>query len=581
MVRFTTRCSAAFLAVLAAGLWPDAPSTADARDLSKNQIARRGREATAFLEVGPGRSATAFCVHPSGLFVTNVHAIKNPSGAIKVVVKSGTLEQKVLTAKVVRRDEEDDLALLRVDNQENLPTLSLGSADELEELQEVFAFGFPFGRGPDVGSDQYPSISVNRGAISSLKRKSGRLNRIQLNAAVNPGNSGGPLLNSKGEVVGVIVGRVEGNFGAGIDVAIPVNLLERFLARPDVTFTADRSEAVDVDASVEFKATVRPLLPTKQPLDLQLVLAAGTPNERRVPLKQSGDDYRGWAIPFPAAKGPQSVEVVVTFADGAVKGRMEDRSIKVGNKDVKLSELEIVRFSPSPDVRTADGQRLEGKATPLKESTIRVGGQDVHLDLSTAAVIRTTDSSDTGAVSCALVTKLGSQEVTCASMPVFRAGALRPSFDALRDERFIRPARSSVAISYLRVQSPPGDWVGQGKTYSYEKDELTFQSWGAGGIRCQVGQVGNWTLLLGAGQGRNLQVGEYRDAKRHPFSGASPGIEFTGNGRGCNTISGAFRIWELEIDGNAVARLAVDFFQCCEGRKPPLVGMLRYNSHFH
>ena len=56
---------------------------------------------------------------------------------------------------------------------------------------------------------------MNRGAISSLKRENGRLNRIQLNAAVNPGNSGGPLLNSKGRVVGVIVGRVEGNVGGG------------------------------------------------------------------------------------------------------------------------------------------------------------------------------------------------------------------------------------------------------------------------------------------------------------------------------------------------------------------------------
>jgi S1-C subfamily serine protease len=87
----------------------------------------------------------------------------------------------------------------------------------LGALLEVVAFGFPFGRGPDAGGDQYISNSDTRGPIRTLKRKGGRLNRIQLNAAVNPGNSGGSPLNSKGGAVGVIVGRVEGNVGLGID----------------------------------------------------------------------------------------------------------------------------------------------------------------------------------------------------------------------------------------------------------------------------------------------------------------------------------------------------------------------------
>ena len=176
-----------------------------------------------------------------------------------------------------------------------------------------------------------------RDRLARKERQQAR--RIPLNAAVNPGNSGGPLLNAKGRVVGVIVGRVEGNVGAGIDVAIPVNLLDRFLAHPDVTFTADRTEAVNENSPVEFKASVRALKPTKNPLDLQLVFAAGTTNERRVPLKLSGDFYRARAIPFPKAKGPPIVEVEVTFADGSVKGRSEDRSVTVGKTIVKLSEL--------------------------------------------------------------------------------------------------------------------------------------------------------------------------------------------------------------------------------------------------
>jgi hypothetical protein len=54
-----------------------------------------------------------------------------------------------------------------------------------------------------------------------------------------------------------------------------------------------------------------------------------------------------------------------------------------------------------------------------------------------------------------------------------------------------------------------------------------------------------------------------------------------GNGRGCNAISGAFWVWELEVAGSSVVRLAVDFIQRCDDRAASLAGMLRYNSNFH
>jgi hypothetical protein len=163
---------------------------------------------------------------------------------------------------------------------------------------------------------------------------------------------------------------------------------------------------------------------------------------------------------------------------------------------------------------------------------------------------------------------------------VYLAGAARPSVGALRDGRFIRPLRSTSPVSYLRLESSPGEPIGQGKSYTYDKGDLTLRPW-QGGVQCQVTPFGNWTLLFGAGQNRNLDVGEYLNAKRHPFSGESPGIEINGNGRGCNTISGEFRVWEFEQKGNTVVRFAVDFVQRCEGKFPPLVGMLRYNSTFY
>jgi hypothetical protein len=549
-------------------------------DLPRSEIAKRGREATAFLEVAPVRSATAFCVHPSGLFVTNDHAVENTRADIKVVVHAGTLDQKVCRAKVIRRDRDADLALLRAEEASGLPALPLGSADDLEELNEVFAFGFPFGRVPANRSKEYPSISVNQGAISSLRRKDGQLTRIQLNASINPGNSGGPILDTKGRVAGVVVGRVEANFGAGIDLAIPVNLLARFLARPDVIFTASRFEAVKPGEPVDFEAKINEVVPTSAPPDLELVLGAGTPSERRVAMNGSGGVYRARAVPFLEPKGPTAIEVVVEYVDGSVRGRVEDREIRVGDAGMKLSELDLIRLGPKPEARAADGRRLDGAPALPKELTLTVGGQEIRLDLRKAVVIDPADDRYDNVVGCTLILRRGKEAVDIASLPVFSVGAARPSLEALRDGRFIRPLRSASEVSYLRFESAPGDYIGQGKSYAYEKGDLTLRPL-QGGVQCQVGSFGNWTLLFGAGQGRNLDVGEYRDAKRHPFSGESPGIELTGNGRACNTISGEFRVWEFEQKGNTVVRFAVDFVLRCDGKMAPLVGMLRYNSTFY
>jgi hypothetical protein len=65
------------------------------------------------------------------------------------------------------------------------------------------------------------------------------------------------------------------------------------------------------------------------------------------------------------------------------------------------------------------------------------------------------------------------------------------------------------------------------------------------------------------------------------FSGDSPGMEVIGNGRGANKIAGKFVVWELEVKGNEVTRLAIDFIQHSEETKPPLYSMIRVNSSFH
>ena len=131
---------------------------------------------------------------------------------------------------MIRADKDLDLALLRADGVKDLPALSLGSVDRITETMEVVALGFPFGKLLDAQPNEYPAVSVNIGSVTSLRMKDGALHRIQVDAALNPGNSGGPVLGPDGKVVGVVVAGVR---GSGVNFVIPVSHLTTFLARPE------------------------------------------------------------------------------------------------------------------------------------------------------------------------------------------------------------------------------------------------------------------------------------------------------------------------------------------------------------
>jgi S1-C subfamily serine protease len=181
------------------------PAPVLGQTLSKVQVAKIGKAATALVEVQAGKgSGSAFCVHPSGLYVTNDHVVRGASGAVTLVLNSGQKSQKVVKARVVRTDGLLDLALLRVEGEGNHPALALGSDADLTELTEVVAFGFPFGKDLSFEKEASPAVSVNAGTVASLRSKGGELNRVQMDAGVNPGCSGGPVLDMSGKVVGVV-----------------------------------------------------------------------------------------------------------------------------------------------------------------------------------------------------------------------------------------------------------------------------------------------------------------------------------------------------------------------------------------
>jgi serine protease Do len=155
---------------------------------------------------------SGFIVSPDGYILTNAHVVEN---ADEVTVK--TTDRREYTAKVVGVDEQTDVAVLKIDAK-NLPTVQLGDPDKLRPGEWVVAIGSPFGF----------ENSVTAGIVSATSRAMPGGNYtpfIQTDVAVNPGNSGGPLFNMNGEVVGInsqIYSRTGGYMG--VSFAIPINV---------------------------------------------------------------------------------------------------------------------------------------------------------------------------------------------------------------------------------------------------------------------------------------------------------------------------------------------------------------------
>jgi S1-C subfamily serine protease len=183
------------------------------------RVQRAGGGADAEGDDGPRRSmGSGFVVHRDGYVVTNAHVVE---GAKEVQVRLAT--GKRLKGTVVGRDKRTDLALVKVESKEPLPTLPLGDSNSLRVGEFVMALGHPF------GLEQTVSFGIVSRKGSTLQAAAPGFDFIQTDAAVNPGNSGGPLVNMGGQVVGInSMAARNGSIG----FAIPTNLVKALL--PDL-----------------------------------------------------------------------------------------------------------------------------------------------------------------------------------------------------------------------------------------------------------------------------------------------------------------------------------------------------------
>jgi len=161
---------------------------------------------------------SGFIIDKDGFILTNNHVVER-TDEIKVMLANGT----EYDAEIVGRDSKTDLALIRIEAEEDLKPLPIGDSEKLEVGDWVLAIGNPFAF----------NHTVTAGIVSAKYRDLGAGaydNFIQTDASINPGNSGGPLLNTRGEVVGINSVIFSGSVGSiGIGFAIPINMAKDLL----------------------------------------------------------------------------------------------------------------------------------------------------------------------------------------------------------------------------------------------------------------------------------------------------------------------------------------------------------------
>jgi serine protease Do len=325
-----------------------------------------GEDAGAGETVQGGRvqrgTGAGFVIDPEGLIVTNQHVVAN-ADRIRVKLHDGRTQ----AATVMGADNATDLALLKIAANDLTP-LHLGDSDAIRVGDSVIAIGNPL---------EYER-SVTAGIVSALGRKVYEAEPfesfIQTDAAINRGNSGGPLLNKRAEVIGV--NTVIRSDGRGISFAVPSNVAKRVVAQLRAYGYVARGYLGLTPASLT------PELREGLGLgDLQGVVVADVSNN--LPAEQAGIRPYDVITHFNGRSIRQADDFFACVANAAPQQRVEITAVRAGQP---------MKFYPTLEQRPSDFTANSPKVRPASDGRGQAGGQNIGLLLGFSVRENTADA---------------------------------------------------------------------------------------------------------------------------------------------------------------------------------------------
>lgn len=270
---------------------------------------------------------SGFIISDDGHIITNAHVIDG-ADRVSVTLKDG----RTLDGEVLGTDPVTDVAVIKVNGEENLPVVKLSNSDQLRPGEWAIAIGNP------LGLDN----TVTVGIVSATGRTSGqvgvpdkRVDFIQTDTAINPGNSGGPLLNDRGEVIGVNTAIIQG--AQGIGFAIPINeakqIAEELITNGTVEHAYLGVQMVTLDPQVKSEINSNPNSNLSVDEDEGVLIVKVMPNSPAAKAGiRAGDVIQG--IDGEAVEDSESLQQLVS------EKRVDDQlnlDIRRNQQDVELS----------------------------------------------------------------------------------------------------------------------------------------------------------------------------------------------------------------------------------------------------
>jgi hypothetical protein len=396
-----------------------------AEKLDAAAITTMGKGATVLIEVGGTRqsSGSGFCVHESGLFLTNAHVVRDlaKGGSLRLILLPGEDGEQVFNGEVLVMDEEVDLALVRIKEQAKLTPLKLGNSDALVETQQVYTFGFPFGKMLSFEEKKFPAITITMGRVTALRKKAGKLEIIQVDADLNPGNSGGPVLNEAGEIIGIVQAGVP---ETKLNFLIPVAKAKEFLSRIIMTFQPPELAAGSMDKAAKFEVKVVDFLSGDKPLEVELTVTAAGQTKAKQKMTGDGKQYAADVVLEPKKEGPTSLPATVEYEQGRLEGKLEALKFKSGEEEISFDSVTEVTGGAKPQVTL----RAKGEKKDIGADTkmvLDVGPLKIELNLAALKRMKIASPGGSyGAVKYLIVATRADQEVGRLAGMINVAGAV-------------------------------------------------------------------------------------------------------------------------------------------------------------